>query len=259
MYLEKPNRKEREKDTGREKKYLAVLLLLAILAVSGLICWKVGAPMLRLASEPERFRVWMEQRGAWGRLIYVGMVALQVLVAVIPGEPLEIVGGCAFGSVQGLLLCLLGGMLGSFAVIFLVRRFGIRLAGLFFSPEKLRSVGFLKSSPRRTVLFLIVFTLPGTPKDLLCYFAGLTDIHLPALLLICSLGRIPSVVTSTILGDALGTRSYLLAAIVLLATLAVSGGGLLLYQTICKRNTRAKKGTEINDGPPSESGGPHGS
>ena len=40
--------------------------------------------------------------------------------------------------------------------------------------------------------------IPGTPKDLLCYFAGLTDMKFPVFLLICSLGRLPSLVTSTI-------------------------------------------------------------
>lgn len=252
---------EQKERSDKQKKRLGVGILLAVLAASALICWKVGKPMLQLAADPEVFRQWIERWGVWGRFLYVGMVFLQVFVAVIPGEPLEIVGGCAFGTIEGLLLCLLGGMLGSFAVIVLVRRYGIRLVELFFSKEKLRSIRFLKSSPRRTFLFMLIFTLPGTPKDLLCYFAGLTDIRLPALLLICTLGRIPSVVTSAILGDALGTRSYFLAGIVFIVTLAVSCGGLLLYQRICKRNasTAAGANNQITDGTPSEAGGPYGS
>lgn len=253
--------RERKERSEKQKKWFGVAILLAVLAASALICWKVGRPMLQLAADPEAFRQWIEARGIWGRFLYVGMVFLQVFVAVIPGEPLEIVGGCAFGTVEGMLLCLLGGMLGSSAVIVLVRRFGIRLVKLFFSEEKLRSIRFLKSSPRRTFLFMLIFTLPGTPKDLLCYFAGLTDIRFPALLLICTLGRIPSVVTSAILGDALGTRSYFLAIVVFIVTLAVSCGGLLLYQRICKRNTHAAadQDDQITGGTPSEAGGPYGS
>ena len=132
-------------------------------------------------------------------------------------------------------------MLGSFVVIVLVRRYGMRLVSLFFSQEKLRSIRFLKSSPRRTFLFLVVFTVPGSPKDLLCYFAGLTDISLPVLLVICSLGRIPSVVTSTIVGDALGTSQYIVAAVVFAVTLAVSCAGLLLYQKICKSHNHSQE------------------
>ena len=232
---------ERKERTLKQRRWLAVGILLVVLAASALIIWKVGVPMLRLAAEPENFRLWIEQRGLAGRFLYVGMVFLQVLVAVIPGEPLEIVGGCAFGTVEGMLLCLLGGMLGSFVVIVLVRRYGMRLVSLFFSQEKLRSIRFLKSSPRRTFLFLVVFTVPGSPKDLLCYFAGLTDISLPVLLVICSLGRITSVVTSTIVGDALGTSQYIVAAVVFAVTLAVSCAGLLLYQKICKSHNHSQE------------------
>lgn len=232
---------ERKERTLKQRRWLAVGILLVVLAASALIIWKVGVPMLRLAAEPENFRLWIEQRGLAGRFLYVGMVFLQVLVAVIPGEPLEIVGGCAFGTVEGMLLCLLGGMLGSFVVIVLVRRYGMRLVSLFFSQEKLRSIRFLKSSPRRTFLFLVVFTVPGSPKDLLCYFAGLTDISLPVLLVICSLGRIPSVVTSTIVGDASGTSQYIVAAVVFAVTLAVSCAGLLLYQKICKSHNHSQE------------------
>ena len=85
----------------------------------------------------------------------------------------------------------------------------------------------------------VIFILPGTPKDLLCYFAGITDIKLWKLILICSLGRIPAIVTSTLGGDALGTKSYILAIIVFASTVAVSLGGALIYKIISKKHNKA--------------------
>lgn len=213
------------------------VLLLVILSV--LLYWKVGAPLVRLASNPEQFRQWVEGFGIWGKAAYLGLVILQILAAFIPGEPLEIAGGYVFGALQGTLLCLLADFLGSALVFLLVRRFGVKLVRLFFSQEKVDSVGFLKSSPRRTLLYLIVFMIPGTPKDLLCYVGGLTDIRLPALLLIASLGRIPSVVTSAVGGDALGTGSFGFAAAVFAVTLLVSAAGLTLYHRLQKREKKA--------------------
>ena len=115
---------------------------------------------------------------------------------------------------------------------------------VFFPAEKLRAVRFLQSSPKRTILFLVIFMIPGTPKDLLCYFAGLTDIKFPVFLLVCSLGRLPSVVTSTVGGDALGTQDYLFAVVVFLVTFLISVGGLLCYRQICKRHNTRKEGAE---------------
>ena len=101
-------------------------------------------------------------------------------------------------------------------------------------------IRFLKTNPKRELLFLLVFMLPGTPKDLLCYFAGLTDIRIPVWLVICSLGRIPSVITSTLGGDALGERNYTFAILVFAVSLAVSAGGLWLFHRICARRERKK-------------------
>lgn len=197
--------------------------------------------MLQLAADPAKFRDWVQARGVVGKIAYMGMVILQVLVALIPGEPLEIAAGYAFGAIEGTLLCLGAATLGSLLVFGLVRRFGVKLVEVFFSREKLRSLRFLQSSGRRRILFAIIFILPGTPKDLLCYFAGLTDIPFATWLLLCSLGRLPSIITSTIGGDALGTQSYLSAAIVFAVTLAVSGLGVLAYRLIQKRHTARKK------------------
>ncbi|MFQ9051930.1 MAG: VTT domain-containing protein [Oscillospiraceae bacterium] len=97
-----------------------------------------------------------------GRLCGHGV--LQVVVAVIPGEPLEISGGYAFGALRGSVLCLLGGVLGSVAVFALVRRFGRELVEIFFPREKLEKLKFLQSSPKRDALFWLIFTVPGTPR-----------------------------------------------------------------------------------------------
>ena len=222
----------------KQQKIISIASLCALLLMLVLLCAVIGRPMIRFASSPDKFRDWVDGHGVWGMLAYMGMVAVQVLAALIPGEPLEIAGGYAFGAVKGTLLCLLAASLGSAAVICLVRRWGMRLVEVFFPKEKIRSLRFLRSSPRRTLLFMLIFMLPGTPKDLLCYCAGLTDIKLPVLLIICSLGRLPSIVTSTAGGDALGEESYLFAVIIFAATLVVSGLGLFLYNMLCRRHEK---------------------
>ena len=226
--------------TEKQKKRLAAGAVVIFILFSAAVFWFVGQPMIRFARQPELFRAWVEQRGVWGKLAYVGMVLLQVLVAVIPGEPLEICGGYAFGALWGTVLCLLGALLGSVAVFAFVRRFGQPLVEVFFPREKLESLRFLHSSPRRDALLWLIFTVPGTPKDLLCYFAGLTDLSWGKWLLISSVGRIPSIVTSTIGGDALGVQNYQFALIAFAVTLAISGVGLLIYRAVCRRHENKK-------------------
>lgn len=227
--------------TAKQKKLIAWAAIAIFLLLSAVVGWFVGRPLVRFASQPEQFRQWVDGHGLMGCAAYVGMVFLQVVVAVIPGEPLEISGGYAFGAVRGSLLCLLGAFLGSVAVFALVRRFGRELVDIFFPREKLENLKFLQSSPKRDVLFWLVFMVPGTPKDLLCYFAGLTDLSWGKWLLLCTVGRLPSVLTSTIGGDALGVKDYQFAVLVFAATLAVSAVGLLIYRALCRRHQRRQE------------------
>lgn len=225
---------------GGKKKIWFALGLLTLLVVVSAAAWKfVGAPLIAFISNPEAFRGWVEDQGWYSRLVFVGMVIFQVILAFIPGEPFEIAAGYAFGALEGTLLSIAGTAIGSIITFSLVRRFGMGLVRVFFSEEKINSVKFLKTSNARNLLFLVIYMIPGTPKDLLGYFAGLTDIPFPVFFLVCTLGRIPSVVTSTLGGNALGTKRYTAAILVFAFTLAISALGLMAYNAICKKHKGA--------------------
>lgn len=228
--------------TEKQKKMLSAAAIILFILLFAALAWFVGRPMIRFARQPEQFRSWVDGHGAWGCAAYAAMVFLQVVVAIIPGEPLEIAGGYAFGAWWGTALCLIGAVLGSAAVFALVRRWGRPLAEVVFPKEKLDKLQFLHSSPKRTALLWLIFTAPGTPKDLLCYFAGLTDMKWCTWLLIATVGRLPSIVTSTVGGGALGDRNYTTAAIAFGVALAAAGVGYLVYRAVCRRN--GQKGEE---------------
>ena len=78
-----------------------------------------GRQLLGLARRPEAFRAWIDGCGPWAPLCLIGLMCFQVVVAVLPGEPIEIGAGVAFGVWQGLGLCLIGAALG---LIFLLLR-----------------------------------------------------------------------------------------------------------------------------------------
>jgi len=227
--------------TKRQQKILAVTAIVIVCVLVAAFMWIVGRPLIRFVSEPDRFRDWVQLHGILGPIVYVFCVILQVVIAVIPGEPLELVGGYAFGAWLGTALCLAGIFIGSILVFGLVRRYGIRLVEIFFSADKLKELKFLKQSPKRTLLFTIIYMIPGTPKDMLCYFAGLTDMKWKTFMLISLLGRFPSLVTSTIGGNALGTESYVFAVIILVVAVVLGLAGLFIYRYICNKYNKEPK------------------
>lgn len=222
--------------TEKRRKILsggAIILFILFCAVVG---WFIGKPMIQFVSEPEKFRLWVESHGIWGKVAFVFMTMFQVVIALVPGEPLEIVAGYAFGVIEGTLLALLGIFLGSVTVFFLVRKFGIKLVEVFFTYEKIKSAKFLQNRKKVAALVFWMFFLPGTPKDLLTYFVGLTDIKYKHFLLIATVARIPSLVTSTIGGGLLGTQKYTFAIIVFGVTLLISIIGWCVYNRMGKES-----------------------
>lgn len=212
--------------------------------LSAAVAWLIGKPLLQFVSEPEKFRQWVDSHGLLGPLAFLGMMLLQVFVAVIPGEPLEIGAGYAFGAVEGTLLCILGAAIGSTLVFLFVRRFGVRAVEVFISREKIQSLRFLQNTRRVHLFLLVAFLLPGTPKDVLCYVAGLTTLKLGPFILISSICRLPSIVTSTIGGSALGSGQWGMAAIVFAATLVISAIGLWIYKRILRLREEHHHGTD---------------
>ncbi len=216
------------------KKIASILILLALVLASALVFVFLWKPLTSVVSNPQKFREFIDSFGIWGRLVFVLMVVMQVIIAVIPGEPFEIAAGYIFGSFEGTVLCLLGILIGSIIIFLLVRKFGVKLVEVFFSRDKINSLRFLNTSKKATTLCFIIMFIPGTPKDLLSYFAGLTKITLPSWIFISVFARIPSVLTSSVGGSLLGNEKYLFAIITFAVTLVISIIGLLIYNRITK-------------------------
>ncbi len=219
----------------RHRKAVWLAACVVFLLFCAVVGWFVGKPLIALADQPELFREWVDSHGMWGKVFFVAMVALQVVVAMIPGEPLELMGGYAFGAVEGTILTLIGIVIGSALVFLLVRRFGVKLVEVYFPGDKIKQMAFLKNPQKTKVIAFVLMMIPGTPKDFLSYFAGLTQLTLKQWLLIVTVARIPSVVGSTISGGAAGKANYTLAAVVFAVTLLISGAGVWYYRRICKQ------------------------
>ena len=228
-------RRERTQLTEAHKKKIDLFAIIVALIFIAAVGYLVGKPMVEFVREPERFRAWVDSSGFVSRVIFVVMVVFQLVIALIPGEPLEMGAGYAFGAWEGTILCIIGCVIGSALVFLFVRRFGVKLVEVFFPREKIRSLRFLQDSRRLNLLTFIVFFIPGTPKDLLSYFIGLTDMKLGTWLLITAVARIPSIVTSTVTGDALGLKDYQFALIAFGVTLALSLAGILVYRRLSAR------------------------
>lgn len=228
----------------KQQKIIGLVALIIFIIFCFFAFFFIGVPIVKSAKNPEQFRAWIDSMGTWGKLAYVGICFLQVLVAIIPGGPIELAGGYAFGHLEATILSTIGLSLGSITVFLLVRKFGQKLLEVFFSKEKIAELKFLKTNKKRDLIILILFLVPGTPKDLLCFFCGLTDMPFWLFFLLSTFMRIPAAWLSSIGGSAMGSKSYTIAIVIALVIASLTIIGIVGYKAIVKKHEKEGKKDE---------------
>ncbi len=220
-------------------KILAALVIIA--AVIALCIWLI--PIVSSLREPdtqEKFREFIESLGALGVLVMLALQILQIVIAIVPGEPIEILMGLMYGTVGGLALALVGIAMGQTLVFFAVKKLGIKFASKFVDVKKFEELSFLKKTERRDSLIFILFFIPGTPKDILTYFTPFTGITFLRFIIIATLARIPSVISSTWAGATLSEGSILKTVLIFAITGVIGIVGIIINNRITKKNNLSK-------------------
>jgi uncharacterized membrane protein YdjX (TVP38/TMEM64 family) len=161
-----------------------------------------------LLTDQERFKTWIESYGAYAALVFVAAQFVQVVIFFIPGEVTQFAGGYVFGTWLGLLLSYLGIMLGSLMAFSIARLFEHSATDLLVDRKTVRQFDRLVYGKSGFWPMFILFLIPGIPKDLLCYIAGLTPMHVMTFLAISTIGRFPGVLLSSLFGDSLAERDW---------------------------------------------------
>lgn len=225
----------------RGKKVFAIIsIVLAgiLVALAGVFIWRVFENDVR---SPEAFKAYIKSFGWKGYLVAMGLQMLQVFFAFIPGEVVEIGAGVSFGWFGGTLICMTGCAIASGAVFLLVKTAGMKIVSLFTDPNKINNLRFLKDDKNLDRTVFLLFFIPGTPKDLLTYFIGLTRMKFGRFMAITTVARLPSLLTSTIGGSFISKGNYVAAIVVFVVTAAISLCGVLIYKKIIAKYN-AKKG-----------------
>jgi uncharacterized membrane protein YdjX (TVP38/TMEM64 family) len=220
----------------KKRLYLALGLLggltlvFVILAVAGYL-----GPLVKTLTKAfqcrENLRVYVEGWGAAAPLIFIVLQALQVVVAPIPGELTGVVGGFVFGIVPNIIYSSIGLTVGSVLAFGAARVMGLPLVRLVVPCHLLERFHYLVER-RGTMVALILFIIPGFPKDILSYILGLSPMGFFTFFWVCTLGRIPGTVMLSFSGSAVYNEDWSLLVIVGVVCLVVIGAFFLARDRI---------------------------
>ncbi len=216
---------------SRKKKvkiFKIVLTAIVFIMLIGIIFYLF--PVIKNLSTLEgqiAFKEKVEESGMWGLMSLFGLQVAQIFLIIVPGEPIEILAGMCYGGLWGTLFIMASAAIISITIFLLVRKFGRKFVYDFCDEKKVQKIenNKLFQNPKKIeILMLILFLIPGTPKDFLVYVAGLLPIRPIRFILISTFARFPSVITSTLAGEnlALGDwKTSIILYIVILILVAI--------------------------------------
>lgn len=227
---------EKKNEGGRKKLAAQIIAIVIFIAVSVAAC--VYIYKLYKNNEFSNFEELVSSLGAWGVLFMLFIQTMQVVFAVIPGEPIELAMGALYGTWWGCVLCLAGCVAGTLIIFMLVKWLGKGFIDKFADSEKFKKLKFLQKPTNRDIFVFLLMFIPGTPKDLLTYFSPFTGINMWRFLIISTAARIPSVVSSTYVGKSFANGDYVKSIIVFAVVGVISLAGIVVYNRIIDRKNR---------------------
>lgn len=190
-----------------------IFLLLFILAMI-FVTVKYTPFFTQQIKNPDQFKDLLTSYGHVSIIVFLGFQIMQVVVAAIPGEIVQIAGGYVYGTIFGTIYSIIGIAIGSVIAFFISRLLGYSLIRFFISQEKLEKLYCLINSPKSEIIMFVLFLLPGVPKDMLTYIAGLTPIKPLLFFAISIVGRFPALMITSYIGANVQKGNYVTVAIV---------------------------------------------
>jgi uncharacterized membrane protein YdjX (TVP38/TMEM64 family) len=181
-------------------------IVVTILA-SGLILWGFwsffqGQVVFDLISnDAVQFRDYLlNSAGPLAAVVFTALVALEVIIAFIPGWFVYPVGGVIFGVGNSILLILLGNFIAASICFWIGRKWGQLLLGKFIAKKYLDQFNEYMSRRGSWAVFLLKVN-PITSLDIWNYVAGASPLSFWKFSMANILGILPLTVFSAVVGE----------------------------------------------------------
>ena len=221
---EKNSKVENKKKKGSKKeksrkliKSIKIILFVLFLATVIFFAKKLFPMFYVLATEEEGrtiFRDYIRSFGPYGTIVLGFVEFVKMFLIVLPEEPIELIAGMCYGPIGGLIVMCASIYISNFIIFTFSKKFGKSFVEEFVPKEKLNKImknKLLRDKKGLEYSLWIIFFIPYLPKDIFTYIGGLLPINGFKFALIATLGRVPTIISSTLAGSSIiaqKKRSY---------------------------------------------------
>lgn len=230
-------------------KFVGLIVFIGIMVAVVSFLW----PMLSSIFQPggvDNLIASVREKGAWGVLFLLGLQLVQIVIAFIPGEVVQMAAGIIYGPWLGALIILIGCVISSAIVFTLVHWLGAPFVQDMVSEKNMEKFEAFQKSGKLSMIVFILFLIPGLPKDVFTYLVPLTNMRMRTFLIISNGARIPGIIVSTYAASGLVSGDIMQSVIIFVIAAAIALIAILLFN---KFTAWAKVNKEYREDPHDES------
>jgi len=157
------------------KKYIKALIYVVCFALAILFFYKAFVPMApglweaMKSGDEAKIQEFLMQSGTLKGLVYLFLLqAIQVISIVLPGAPIEIAGGMAYGFIKSFIVCHSSFVVTNLLIFLFARRF----KSDFLDGEKSRKMLAFLSKGDPFIAIVLCFMIPVMPNGIIPYAAS---------------------------------------------------------------------------------------
>lgn len=194
--------KKKEMKQDKQKGYVKLAITLGVIVVIVALMKYFGLFEYISLENMQNLKAWINSYGAIGPIIYIVLYIVACLF-FLPGLPIAVLAGLAFGPVMGAVYASIGATLGASAA-FLVARYAARgmVESWVEGNEQFKKIdeGVEKQGWR---MLMITRLVPVFPFNLQNYAYGLTKIKFGTYVLVSWICMIPGAIAFTFMGGSI--------------------------------------------------------
>lgn len=198
---------------NKKLAYIKLLILASIIIVLPVILYLTCKDTLFntewLNSLPQRLMAHPKTAA----LSLIGLQILQVIICFLPGQPIQFAASYLFGTLGGYLVSIVGAIIGAFAAYYIARFLGADAVKSIFGEEKVEKYRSKINSGKGLLIVLLIYLIPGLPKDLIGYVAGISSMRVIPFIIVSSIGRTPPMFGSLLVGTFFQAKNWVAIAI----------------------------------------------
>ena len=200
-----------------------ILLIFVIVGIPAFLYFRFGSDIFS-KDTASRVIEYLQQNSKTAFLIIIALQIIQVVVCVLPGQPIQFAASYMFGVGWGYLLSVIGAVIGTIISFYLAKLLGSDAMHLFFGEERVKDYQRRLNSGRGLLIAFLIYLIPGVPKDLVSYAAGISEMRFRPFVLVATFGRSPAMLGSLLVGHFFGKQNYqamIIVAVVIACILLV--------------------------------------